>query len=492
MKLFFHDHHETYAIEQTLLMLFPAERPSYPDAPAGGDNEAELFFFPGKTDYSALVILRWEGKTYAKRCSLPAPPEEADEVLQTRLRRRILQRTFYLAAVDALGFEPPWGMLSGVRPVKLPVRAVLGGASLAEVKHSLREDYHVSPLRTTLAMDCAKTALRVLADLKPRELSLYVGIPFCPTRCAYCSFISSAGNANTLIPAYLEALHAELESAARAVRQAGLVIRSVYLGGGTPTILSAPQLTALLAAIHEHFPLVPHVELTVEAGRPDTITREKLLALQQGGATRLSINPQTLSDAVLQTIGRAHSVEAFHTAWALARELGFDNINADLIAGLPGDEAAGFEASLNGLLALSPENVTVHTLALKRGSRLVEEGGAIPSEAEVATMLELAWSRLRTAGYVPYYLYRQKFMSGGFENVAWTKPGKDCIYNICMMEELHSVLSLGAGGVSKLVDYQQGSLHRQANPKYPQEYIRDILRLCSEKETLFANERINC
>lgn len=484
MTLYFFGHAERFPIEQALMSLFQDERPQYSDKPPGGDNELELHFSERDGMLFANAILRRAGQSVSGTCTLPQPASDP-ALVRARLRRRCLQTAFYHAAIQTLDREPPWGMLSGVRPVKLPVRALLEGKSPDEAREALIRDYHVSPLRATLAADCAQATLRVLHALAPQELSLYVGIPFCPTRCAYCSFISAAGNTHKLIPAYLLALHQEIEVAGAALHAAGRRVRTVYLGGGTPTSLSAAQLADLLAALATHFPLMEGHELTVEAGRPDTITREKLLVLRAAGVTRLSINPQSLSDEVLRSIGRDHSVADFHAAWSLARSLGFQCINADLIAGLPSDSTQGFCDSLAGTLALSPENITIHTLALKRGSRLLREGAALPSGESVAEMLAVAGTQLRAAGYTPYYLYRQKFISGGFENISWSKPSMDCTYNICMMEELHSVLSLGAGGISKLVDYEAGALSRHANPKYPHEYIRDIGGICQRKRDLF-------
>ena len=477
MNLFFAGHQEKYAVEQTLLTLFPQERPVYPDTPPGGDNELVLSFSRGSQWCTARAVLRRGGKTYVRQCRVAAAELPAeDPVVSTRLTRRTLQRAFYLAAVDCLGTEPPWGMLSGVRPVKLPTRAMEAGASPRQAEAMLRDQ---SPLRRQLAMDCAQASLAVKRDLKPQEISLYVGIPFCPTRCAYCSFISASGSANRLIPDYLDALLAEIDAAGAAARRAGKTVRSVYLGGGTPTTLEAPQLAELLDRLRRAFQLAPGTECTVEAGRPDTITREKLIAIREGGGNRISVNPQTMSDPVLAAIGRSHRAQDIRRAYALARETGVGAVNMDLIAGLPADTPAGFRRTVEEVLAMAPENITVHTLALKKGARLRQEETPLPSGTDVAAMLDFAWAALRQAGYLPYYLYRQKFMSGSFENVGWCKPGFVNVYNICMMEELHTVLSLGAGGVTKLVE--GGVVRRLANPKYPQEYLRNMGAIQAEK-----------
>ena len=484
MKLYFTGHGERYAVEQSLLTLFPGERPEYPEAPPGGDNELVLSLTETPDGFSADALLRRGGQCYEGHSQVPAPSGLRDAVALTRLRRRCLQEAFFLAAVSHLGCEPPWGTLSGVRPVKLPVRAVLGGATLPEAEEQLRDRYRVSPGRRALAMDCARAALKIQASLRPEEISLYIGIPFCPTRCTYCSFISATGQNHQLMAPYLEVLHGEIRAAGLRVRELGRSIRSVYIGGGTPTTLSPPQLAALLGAVGEAFSLSPDTEFTVEAGRPDTMTRAVLEAIRSGGGNRVSLNPQSMSDRVLRAIGRAHSADDILRAWELVRGMGFRAVNMDLIAGLPEDDLPGFQDTLQQVLALAPENVTVHTLAKKRGSRLKEEGGAVPAGAEVAEMLDFAWSTLRGADYLPYYLYRQKFSSGALENVGWCHAGFESVYNICMMEELHTVLSLGAGGVTKIIDYPRGSLRRLSNPKYPQEYIWEGPRMIQEKREL--------
>ena len=483
MNLYFTGHGEKYAVEQTLLTLFPQERPVYPDTPPGGDNELELSFSRGKTWCTARATIRREGRTYTRQCRVQTSQLPLDDpVVTTRLTRQTLQRAFYLAAVDCLGAEPPWGMLSGVRPVKLPTRALAAGAPPAQAEGMLRDQYHVSPLRRKLAVACAQASRAVQASLAPQEISLYVGIPFCPTRCAYCSFVSAdVGRALKLIDPFLDALCRELAATGAMLADAGLRVRTVYFGGGTPTTLSAPQLDRLMGELADHIDLSGCTEYTVEAGRPDTITAEKLAVLARRGCSRVSVNPQTMQDAVLERMGRAHRADDILRAYALARESGIGCINMDLIAGLPGDSAEGFRASLEQVLDLGPENVTVHTLALKKGSRLMEEGGGLPSGAAVADMLDFAWAALRGAGQRPYYLYRQKYMSGSFENVGWCRPGAESLYNICMMEELHTIVSLGGGGVTKLVDRATGYIERLANAKYPQEYIQKIDAICADK-----------
>jgi len=334
-----------------------------------------------------------------------------------------------------------------------------------------------------MALDTARTAIRVKKDLEIRDICLYVGIPFCPTRCTYCSFISSAvEKSKKFVAPYLDALTDEIKGVAEYIRALGLRVVSVYIGGGTPTTLSPDQLDGLLTALEENFDFSGLQEYTVEAGRPDTVTAEKLCVLSDHGVGRVSINPQSMQDDILKAIGRAHTAADIDAAMDLAR--GRFLINMDLIAGLPTDTAAGFAASLKQTLAFEPQNITIHTLALKKGAKLMLEDVAIPGGDVVAEMLDGAGVRLLDAGFRPYYLYRQKYTFGGFENVGWCKEGTESLYNVCMMEELRTVIALGAGGSTKLITHKGGKIQRIFNPKYPYEYIDARKTLTEEKGVL--------
>ena len=482
MKLYYRGHDYKYAAEQMLLTLFPTERPEYADAPPGpGEDALVLSLSRGAAWATATAALTWNGAEYraARRCRVS---ELTGQLSADRALQRILKLAFYDAGTAALGKEPPWGALTGVRPVKIPAKAMLAGATPAQAEKVLRDTYRVSPGRRKLAMDCAQASLAAQRSLGEHEVSLYVGIPFCPTRCAYCSFVSAdVGRALKLIAPFLDALSREIRAAGAMLAGAGLKVRTVYFGGGTPTTLTAPQLDRLMGELAEHIDLSACTEYTVEAGRPDTITAEKLAVLGRRGCGRVSVNPQSMSDAVLAAMGRAHRAADILGAFALVRESGIGCVNMDLIAGLPGDSADGFRSSLDRVLELGPENVTVHTLALKKGSRLMEGETPLPPGEDVAAMLDYAWAALRESGQIPYYLYRQKYMSGSFENVGWCLPGTESLYNICMMEELHTIVSLGGGGVTKLVDRHTGYIQRVANAKYPQEYIQKIDAICADK-----------
>ena len=474
-----------YSVEQMMLMLFPGERPEYPEgyAPSGDEAVFSLDRKPDRTAVTARVTRpegTAQGETQVESRLLDEAPERVYHTLQ-----HALKMAFYQAGTAVLGQEPPWGALTGVRPVKLPTRCMLAGGTPEQAQAELEGEYRVSPLRAKLAVDCAQASLAVDREVREDQVSLYIGIPFCPTRCAYCSFVSAdVGRTLKLVEPYLEAVLEEVEYTGRVLRESGLSIHSLYVGGGTPTTLSAGQLERLFSSARAHLPLETCVEYTVEAGRPDTITREKLEVLRDQGVERISINPQTLEDEVLAAIGRKHSAQDILDAYALAREVGFDSINMDLIAGLPRDSFEGFRRSLEGVLALRPENVTVHTLALKKGSRLMEEGGALPSGEETARMLDFSRDTLREAGFLPYYLYRQKYMSGSLENVGWCLPGKESVYNIIMMEELQTVVSIGGGGVTKLVDRKNGRIVRLPNPKYPHDYLSSRDKILAQKDEI--------
>ena len=479
-----------YAAEQMMLTLFPGERPEYPDSPlpgdlSGEDNAAVFTLHRGKklTNISVLVFRPqgyYNGVTRFPSEELDRPPEQVYHTVQ-----HALKLAFYKAGTALLGVQPPWGALTGVRPVKLPTRAILAGATPKQAQKELEKEYFVSPQRAKLAVDCAWASVEVQRSLRPQEVSLYIGIPFCPTRCAYCSFVSAdVGRTLKLVEPYVNGLLREVEETGRVLRKAGLTVRSFYMGGGTPTTLSADQLDRLLSRCEEHLPLAGCTEYTVEAGRPDTITREKLAVLKAHRIGRISVNPQSLEDHVLEAIGRRHTPGDIRAAYELARSVGFDCVNMDLIAGLPRDTLGGFCRSLEGVLAMAPENITVHTLALKKGSALMENGGQLPGGDEVFSMLNFSRERLTTEGYFPYYLYRQKYMSGALENVGWAKPGTESLYNIVMMEELHSVVSLGAGGVTKLIG--GGKILRLTNPKFPQDYLSGLDKVLGQKREIGA------
>ena len=390
----------------------------------------------------------------------------------------------YDVLVRVTGRKQPWGILTGVRPIKLFRRlSENGGKSYA--KDYFMNELLVSDEKTNLSAVTEEYERKILALSKPRSFGLYISIPFCPSRCSYCSFVSqSIEKAKKLIEPYLELLCKEIEHTAEIAKECKLQLESVYIGGGTPTTLSDVQLAKLLDTVNKSFDMTTCREFTVEAGRPDTIDRDKLTAILNGGADRISINPQTLNDSVLEVIGRRHSAQQTIDAYKLARKVGFKHINMDLIAGLPTDTVESFKYTLDKICELSPESVTVHTLAMKRSSRLTQEGNSLETEKEVpaAKMLRYCESKLTETGYHPYYLYRQTRMEGNLENVGWAKDGFDGIYNVFVMDETHTILGCGAGAVSKLKKPCSEELSRIFNYKYPYEYINGFEEMLRRKE----------
>lgn len=478
MKLLLLGHEERYAVEQLQLALFPEESMEPVEQPFAGDGAISALH-TGAVWLTATAEIRLGGKT-AK-----AVRRLKREDASVSARRRLLQNTYYEAAVQ-LRQPPEWGSLSGVRPTKLTTRHLLQGGTERSADRLMAEQYHVSPPRRRLCIEASKATVAASARLRERDVSLYVGIPFCPTRCAYCSFVSAGiGQAAALLEPFLAALEREIAHVGRALREKGRTVRTLYIGGGTPTTLSTPQMRRLMEAIRTHFDLSELIEYTVEGGRPDTLDAEKLSVIRRLGCDRMSINPQTMNDGVLEVIGRRHTGAQTIEAFRMARAAGFEGINMDLIAGLPTDTAESFRDSVERVLSLKPTNVTVHTLALKKGADLFFARMGLPDAQTVRRMLTEAEELLRAADLRPYYLYRQKYMSGSFENVGWCTEGFEGLYNIYMMEELHSVISLGGGAMTKIT-LPNGRLERFHNPKFPRQYIDRIDDVLAQKDAALA------
>jgi oxygen-independent coproporphyrinogen-3 oxidase len=486
MKLYLKGHSYKYAVEQIMLMLFPAERPEYPESQISDSNESSAYsrLSVGKVYCTAITRLNYKSQV-AIGISKINRSKIYDKLSEDRLLQKIIKLSFYKASVKITGKHPVWGALTGIRPGKIVTGLIENGVSESHAKYIMTHKYYVSDERAELCIDTARASQEVKETLKPNDIALYIGIPFCPTRCAYCSFVShSVEKSIKLIPPFLDALFREISYTAKLIKELGLNVISVYIGGGTPTTLSAVQLEQLISHIETMLDLSSCREFTVEAGRPDTITKEKLLVLLSHGISRISINPQSMSDKVLCAIGRRHTADDIINSYRIAREIGIKNINMDLIAGLPSDSPESFRRTLDIVMDMGPENITVHTLSLKKGTRITLEGTPLPNDDEVCSMLDYASCQLRNAGYYPYYLYRQKFMSGGFENVGWSKPGYSSLYNILIMEELCSIFALGGGGSTKLVAPKIGKITRIFNAKYPHEYINGINDIISHKESI--------
>lgn len=389
----------------------------------------------------------------------------------------------YKLLCDFTGLTQPWGILTGVRPVKL-LRRLAEESSEEQAVRKFEKDFFVSNEKIALSRETEHNERKILELSKPESFSLYVGIPFCPSRCSYCSFVmASIERAKKLIEPYTKLLCEEIKRTAEIANRLGLRLETVYFGGGTPTTLSAEQLDTVLGTVNKSFDMSTCREFTVEAGRPDTIDIAKLFALKENKVDRISINPQTVNDEVLKTIGRKHTAQQFFDAFELARRCGFDNINTDLIAGLPTDTPESFKNSLDSIVRLNAECITVHTLCMKRASRLTTEGVTLDLQQarDAREMLAYTQNILGQNEYIPYYMYRQSRMVGNLENVGWSKRGFESLYNVYVMDETHTILACGSGGVTKLKRNNPDYLERIFNFKYPYEYIDRFDELIQRK-----------
>lgn len=389
----------------------------------------------------------------------------------------------YKLLCDFTGLTQPWGILTGVRPVKL-LRRLAEESSEEQAVKKFEKDFFVSNEKIALSRETEHNERKILELSKPESFSLYVGIPFCPSRCSYCSFVmASIERAEKLIEPYTKLLCEEIKRTAEIANKLGLRLETVYFGGGTPTTLSAEQLDTVLGTVNKSFDMSTCREFTVEAGRPDTIDIAKLFALKENKVDRISINPQTVNNEVLKTIGRKHTAQQFFDAFELARKCGFDNINTDLIAGLPTDTPESFKNSLDSIVRLNAECITVHTLCMKRASRLTTEGVTLDLQQarDAREMLAYTQNILGQNEYIPYYMYRQSRMVGNLENVGWPKKGFESLYNVYVMDETHTILACGSGGVTKLKRNNPDYLERIFNFKYPYEYIDRFDELIQRK-----------
>ena len=403
------------------------------------------------------------------------PMEAFDRISKKRLKKHVAKLSVYRSIKKALNIELPWGSLTGIRPTKL----------LREVKsiEVLKEKYDLSLKKGRLLQRIIDNQADFFTP-EEDQTDIYIGIPFCKTRCTYCSFSStdSIKGEKLMIP-YVKALIKEIEDTASLLKSLNKRVRCLYIGGGTPTALTTRLFKDMLECTSVHFK--PELEFTVEAGRPDTITEEKLLLIKKAGADRISINPQSMNETTLKKIGRSHSPKEIIDCYKIARQVGFKTINADLIAGLPDEDPDMFFYTLDEVLKLKAENITVHTLALKRGSKMFEQNMAFTNVSDVQKMVEGAQDILIKNGYEPYYLYRQKYMTGNFENIGYARKGHTGIYNIDIMEETADIMALGCGGVSKKVIKENNRLERAFNFKSIYEYIERIDEANLRKKRLF-------
>lgn len=485
MKICLIGHGHRYAIEQAIVSLLGVKAELCDEIPPGCEDDMLISCLSGEGGrLTAKAELRWKGESRVETEYVDADRAVSEDD-RARLEQYALKSAVFKAVRSATGNSYPWGSLTGMRPTKLALRMLEEGLAPDDAEREMVERYQLHWDRAKLAVEAAGYGYKTKRRFTDKDISVYIGIPFCPTRCAYCSFVSSeTGKSGHLIEPYLDRLLDEIRIKSELIGELGLRVSSIYIGGGTPTSLSALQLDRLMAEVGRSIPVGSVLEYTVEAGRPDTITPEKLKVLKDNGVGRISINPQSMVDEVLKRCARPHTPGDVLRAYQDARNAGFDCINMDTIAGLPGDDPEGFASTLRELAALGPENITVHTLALKKGSDLKYKGGSGSSEADVMSMLDFSINLLYNTGYRPYYLYRQKYMAASLENTGWTVEGKESLYNICIMEEFQTIISIGAGGITKLVADEGKRIERIANNKYPREYIGSAEKIAADCEKI--------
>ena len=479
MKLCLINHSYKYELEKLIRIFLPFEKIEFCEKEEREEPTSVTSLLKGEKETQLSAELFIDNKSFRySQTLLNENPDYENEC------ERLLAIALYNCFVEASGYVPEWGILTGVRPAKLFSRLSSSGG-LSSAQEWFKNGLMVSENKISLCRETVTSENRITALSAPISYSLYISIPFCPTRCAYCSFVShSVEQAKGLIPDYIRLLKEELRLTAEIAKRLNLRLETIYIGGGTPTSLDAEQIGEIMTAVKNCFDLSRLREYTVEAGRPDTVTKEKLDTVKKLGATRISINPQTMNDEVLKQIGRRHTAEETEKAFRLARECGFDNINTDLIAGLHGDNFSSFKATMERVLALEPESVTVHSLSMKRSSTL-NVNGLFPEAqmgAEAARMVNFARETLTGKGIFPYYMYRQSKTVGNLENVGYAKRGKECLYNVYTMVETHSVLACGASAVTKLREPNGPYIERIFNYKYPYEYISRFDELVARKD----------
>ena len=460
-------------------------------------NITRLFGIPDSAwDAPDYTFTAWEADDAYHCCftdgvrtaeaTVPVPPFEDDERLLTlhrkRAARRLVRQTLYDLCREVTGIHPPWGSLTGIRPTHLMYEAIGQGLTGDAAKQYVIDHFDVQPDRAEILWEIAQVQ-GALPPPEDRWMDVYIGIPFCTTRCTYCSFSSGELGKGKLVEPYLDALFREMDECSGMIAATGRQLRAVYVGGGTPTSLNEDQLKRLLDKMMQCFPGA--MEYTVEAGRPDTITPGKLAAIKAAGVGRISINPQTMNDETLRIIGRAHTAQQVIDAYAMARQAGIHHINMDVIAGLPGETVADFARTMEYAKQLRPESLTVHTLAIKRSTRLHFENYRFPTGVEAAQMVQLGLETARKLGMQPYYLYRQKNMAGNQENIGYAIPGHACQYNVDIMEETTHILALGAGGISKRVYEDEGHIGRAPNVANIEHYIARVDEMVRRKRELF-------
>lgn len=463
-----------YELEKLIRIFLPFEKIAFFESEVISDRACVVEICEGK----AVAKLWLDGRFCENVQEISQTADDVDKECELKAATAL-----YNCFNTLTGYTSSWGLLTGVRPAKLYSRLVKNRGK-ARAEEYFKNTLLVSEKKLTLCKAANEGEDAITSLSTDNSHSLYISVPFCPTRCSYCSFVSqSVVAAKKLIPTYVQKICEELKYTAKIAKQNKLKLETVYIGGGTPTAISADELAEIMKTVKENFPINDIHEYTVEAGRPDTVTTEKLEVIKAFGATRISINPQTMSDTVLETIGRKHTAEDTVFAFNLARKVGFSNINMDLIAGLPSDTLQGFKATVDKVIALNPESVTVHSLSLKRSSFLNLSGDLPEIEAGVVAsqMVDYARETLGEKGIVPYYMYRQSKTVGNLENVGYAKKGYECLYNVYIMDETHTILACGASAVTKLRQPHGDFIERIFNYKYPYEYIEKFDEMLNRK-----------
>lgn len=479
MKLNISGNINSYYVQTLCMIFFPGEKFSETAAENTDVPIPELSLALEETESG--VVVRAELSLEEKYASCEKIYPTRDDITYDRLKKIAVGDAVLSVCGEVIGYRPSWGMLVGVRPSKVATEMLNSGMSKTRVKKTLATDYFVIPKKAALATDVALNEAEFVSKADPKDCSVYISIPFCPTRCAYCSFVSyTSKKLLATIPDYLVALGVEIKKNFDLIKELGLRVKTIYIGGGTPTILDEIQLEWLLSTVEENIDVSTVEEYTLEAGRPDTITEGKMRVAAAHGINRISVNPQTLNDDVLRIIGRSHTSDDFLRAYDVARNSGIATINTDVIAGLPGDNFASFSNSYDRIIALRPENVTVHTFSVKKASDALKNFSHIYSVrgGDVGKCVDYSQIKAQHEGYQPYYMYRQKNTVGNYENVGFCLDGKKGLYNIYMMEEIHSIFAVGAGAVSKFVDFapkcdEKRTIERFFNQKYPYEYLAE-------------------
>lgn len=479
MKILFSGHDFKYETEATVKLFIPSRFTFHYDI-TDADGDIVMTRLKKCRNYTYLYAYCRIDKNCCRK-AFHIPNSKADK----NTCEHEICRLIYLCLQKLTGITPPWGLMTGIRPVKKMTALLQNGCSKAEAFEHLRKKFMVSESRLEIAHMTAVNQIPLLESLNKRDISLYISIPFCPTRCSYCSFVShSMDSAVKLMPDYIRLLSKELEIISQITNRLKLGIDTIYIGGGTPTSISASQLKVIMDSVSANFDLSKVREYSVEAGRADTITPAKLKVIKDGGASRISVNPQTFNDEVLRIIGRQHTAKDTVNAFRNAREAGFDNINMDLIAGLPGDTFESFRESLNKSMELSPESITVHTLTIKRSAKLYEEKPEYFCKTPAAEMADESIRVLPANGYLPYYLYRQKNTIENLENIGFAKKGFESLYNIFIMDETQTILGAGCAASTKIVG-ENGKITRIHNYKFPYEYINRFDELMKKKDEIY-------